>query len=141
MLELAQQRARERRVAIETLLCPAEQLALPDQSVDLLISKHFLRFARDLDAVLLDWRRVLKPGGRLYAVDFNAEGPWFGKRLLHFWIQVTGPGFLRQHFWSSMQRGLPASSLSARLTAAGLREPRLLRSSVSYLVRADRPET
>jgi ubiquinone/menaquinone biosynthesis C-methylase UbiE len=138
MLELAHQRAGQRGIAVQTLLCPAEQLALADASVDLVLCKHFLRFAPDLGAVLREMARVLRPGGRAYLIDFNAEGPFLGAALLNLWIRLTAPRFISGMFWRTMRAGLSASGLPASLLAAGFADASVLRSSVSYLVRGNR---
>jgi ubiquinone/menaquinone biosynthesis C-methylase UbiE len=138
MTEIARERAGQRGVLIETVTCPAETLDLPDACADLVVSKHFVRFARDLDAALREMARILRPGGRVYLIDFNREGPLLGARLLHLWILLTAPAFIRDPFWGSLRQGLPVSSLPPRLAAAGFAEPRILSRGVSYLVAAQR---
>jgi ubiquinone/menaquinone biosynthesis C-methylase UbiE len=138
MIELGHERAKARGFELEGHVCPAEQLTLADGSADLVVCKHFLRLASDLDASLREMARILRPGGRAYFVDFNAERPWLGSKLLQLWILFTAPSFIRWSFGKTMALGLPASSLPARLRAAGFASAEVLRSSVSYLVRATR---
>jgi ubiquinone/menaquinone biosynthesis C-methylase UbiE len=132
MLKIARGRA------IETILSPAEKIALPDASVDLVLCKHFLRLAPDLDAALREMARVLKPAGRAYLIDFNAEGPWLGTNLLKLWILLTAPRFLSGVFGQTLRASLPASSLPARCLAAGFASAEVLTSGVSYLARASK---
>jgi ubiquinone/menaquinone biosynthesis C-methylase UbiE len=138
MIEIGHQRAAARGRTVEGRVCPAEALDLPDASADLILCKHFVRLATDLDASLREMVRILKPGGRAYLIDFNADRPWLGAKLLHGWILLTAPAFLRAGFGATMALGLPAASLPPRLRAAGFRDADVLRSSVSYLVRAIR---
>jgi ubiquinone/menaquinone biosynthesis C-methylase UbiE len=138
MIEIGHQRAAARGRTVEGHLCPAEALDLGDASADLVLCKHFVRLATDLDACLREMVRILKPGGRAYVIDFSADRPWFGAMLLRTWIQLTAPPFLRRNFRASMALGLPPANLLPRLTAAGFQGANVLRSSVSYLVRAVR---
>jgi ubiquinone/menaquinone biosynthesis C-methylase UbiE len=138
MIELGHQRAAARGRTVEGRVCPAEALDLPDASADLVLCKHFVRLAADLEACLREMVRILKPGGRAYLIDFNADRPWLGAMLLRNWIKLTAPPFIRAGFSASMALGLPAASLPARLRAAGFAEADVLRNSVSYLVRAVR---
>jgi ubiquinone/menaquinone biosynthesis C-methylase UbiE len=136
MVKVAQERAADRGFKIETLLCPAEKLGLPDAGADLILCKHFLRFAPDIAAVLQEMARVLKPGGRAYCIDFNPDGPRFGAWLLRSWIKLTAPPFIRANFAATMHIGPPASSLPERFCRAGFSSAELLHPGVSYLVRA-----
>ena len=47
----------------------ADQLPLPDDFADVLISNGVLNLTLDKEKTLRDWARVLKPGGRLYIGD------------------------------------------------------------------------
>jgi ubiquinone/menaquinone biosynthesis C-methylase UbiE len=141
MLEVGQTRARARGFVLETVESGAEAIALPDACADLVLCKHFLRLAPALDASLREMLRILRPGARAYFVDFNGEAPLLGKVALWSWIQCTAPRALRQSLWASMGRGLPVSSLPARLSAQGFRGCAILGRGVSYLVRAERPSS
>jgi malonyl-CoA O-methyltransferase len=54
-------------VRVPAVLADAESLPLADRSVDAVACGHGLQFCSDLDAVLREVRRVLRPGGRLAA--------------------------------------------------------------------------
>jgi ubiquinone/menaquinone biosynthesis C-methylase UbiE len=138
MIKLGQERAAARGLTVEGYTCPAEKLGLPAASVDVAICKHFLRLASDVDAVLGELARVLKPGGRAYIVDFNGEAPRLGATMLRFWIRLTAPKYLSVDFDRSIRTGLPASTLPERLVRAGFREADVLAGGVAYLVRGTR---
>jgi arsenite methyltransferase len=53
----------------------AEQLPLPDAFADVLISNGVLNLTLDKEATLREWRRVLRPGGRLQIGDILVERP------------------------------------------------------------------
>lgn len=138
MIELAHERAKARDCTVEGHVCGAEKLDLADASADLVLCKHFLRLAPDLDGSLREMARVLKPGARAYLVDFNREGPKWLARLLHLWILLTAPSFISKFFGATLAAALPASSLPQRLRAAGFAQADVIHSGVSYLVRAVR---
>lgn len=50
------------------LVCNAEDLAFPDRSFDALISVHTIEHIGDLSRAMVEFCRVLKPGGRLVLV-------------------------------------------------------------------------
>ncbi len=56
-----------------TLTCGrAEQLPLPDASVDALTFTYLLRYVDDPQATLTELARVVKPGGRVASLEFCA---------------------------------------------------------------------
>lgn len=69
MLELARRNQAEAQVSnAEFLLGTLEEIPLPDNSVDVIISNCVINLAADKDVVLAEAHRVLKPGG-LFAVS------------------------------------------------------------------------
>lgn len=56
------------------LLADASALPLPDHHLDAIVCRQGLQFM-DLDRVLPELLRVLKPGGRLVTADLHAYGP------------------------------------------------------------------
>jgi len=69
MLELAEKNRNEAGVEnVEFLLGTIEDIPLPDDSVDVIISNCVINLAADKDRVLAEAHRVLRPGG-LFAVS------------------------------------------------------------------------
>lgn len=93
MIEQARELARQRGLAVRFDVGDAESLAEEDAAYDVVISRNVLWTLPDPRRALRDWRRVLKPGGRLVLVD----GDWFDDRLGYrvqkflgnLWIAVT----------------------------------------------------
>ena len=74
MLALAQQNARQAGVAnVHFLKGMIEQIPLPAESVDVVISNCVINLSTDKPAVLAEMARVLKAGGRLGISDVVAE--------------------------------------------------------------------
>jgi malonyl-CoA O-methyltransferase len=62
-----------------------ERLPFADDSFDLIFSSLSMQWCNDLDAALLEAKRVLKPGGLFV---FSTFGPDTLKELRHSWAQV-----------------------------------------------------
>jgi arsenite methyltransferase len=74
MLALAQQNARDAEVAnVHFLKGVIEQIPLPANSVDVVISNCVINLSTDKAAVLTEIARVLRPGGRVGVSDVVAE--------------------------------------------------------------------
>ncbi len=73
MLENVSVGAQPVSAPIDTLTCPAEQLALPDGSVDAVLCQQGLSFMPDRVAAVREMHRVLRRGGRI-ALSVWASG-------------------------------------------------------------------
>lgn len=107
----------------------AENLPIPDSSVDAYTIAFCLRNVTDIDAALRDARRVLKPGGRFMCLEFSQVVlpllkeaydtysftllPWMGQ-------MVAGDKASYQYLAESIRQFPPQKELVARMEAAGL---------------------
>jgi demethylmenaquinone methyltransferase/2-methoxy-6-polyprenyl-1,4-benzoquinol methylase len=73
MLEVGRDRAVERGLIgdLTFLVADAEALPIPNSSMDIVSMAFGLRNCTDKDAVLREARRVLRPGGRFFCLEFS----------------------------------------------------------------------
>jgi SAM-dependent methyltransferase len=73
MLAIARAEADGRRVTVTFATGDAVAPAFAAASFDAIISRHLIWTLRDVDVALTAWRQLLRPGGRVVAID----GFWF----------------------------------------------------------------
>jgi ubiquinone/menaquinone biosynthesis C-methylase UbiE len=78
MLDELERSAARLGVRVETTRCEAQELPFPDDSFDLVFGHAVLHHLPDLEAAFGEFRRVLRPGGR---VAFCGEPSEYGDRL------------------------------------------------------------
>jgi ubiquinone/menaquinone biosynthesis C-methylase UbiE len=109
MLALARKNQKKAGVEnVEILKGEIEQIPLPDNSVDVIISNCVINLSADKDRVLREAFRVLKPGGRFAVSDVVTRGemlPEIRERVL-LWV-------------GCIAGALEENDYKAKLTAAG----------------------
>jgi ubiquinone/menaquinone biosynthesis C-methylase UbiE len=78
MLAELERSAKQLGLRVETACCQAADLPFPDDSFDLVFGHAILHHLPDMDAAFREFRRVLRPGGR---VAFCGEPSRHGDRL------------------------------------------------------------
>lgn len=99
MLALARENQRKAGVGnVEFLKGEIENIPLPDNSVDVVISNCVINLSADKDRVLREAFRVLKPGGRFAVSDVVVRGevPEQVRRSMEMWVGCIA-GALHDH--------------------------------------------
>jgi SAM-dependent methyltransferase len=115
MLALARENQRQAGVTnVEFLKGEIENIPLPDNSVDVVISNCVINLSADKDRVLREAYRVLKPGGRFAVSDVVVRGsvPEAVRKSMLLWV-------------GCMAGALEENEYLAKLTAAGFEEASL----------------
>src|SRR5450755_3198040 len=111
---LALARENQKKAGVENVECrkgKIENIPLPDNSVDVVISNCVINLSADKDRVIREAFRVLKPGGRFAVSDVVTRG--------------EAPAEIRQSMllWVGCVAGaLDESEYRAKLEAAGFRD-------------------
>jgi SAM-dependent methyltransferase len=101
MLALARQNAAEAGAEnVEFLKGDIENIPLPDESVDVIISNCVINLAADKGRVLREAFRVLKPGGRFAVSDVVTRGeiPVDVRRSLELWVGCVAGALEEREF-------------------------------------------
>lgn len=105
MLKKARENARRLGLSVEFKQGDAEDIPFEDEFFDVVINRHVLWTMPEPDAALEEWKRVLRPGGRLVIVDGNWYIPldnllknriWRSFALLLISIQEKRNAFYRR---------------------------------------------
>lgn len=110
MLALAEENRRKAGIEnVEFLKGEIENIPLPDNSIDVIVSNCVINLSADKDRVLREASRVLKPGGRFAVSDVVVRGdvPAEISRNVELWIGCVAGAL----------KGLP--EYAAKLAAAG----------------------
>ena len=107
MLALARENQRKAGANnVEFLKGTIEEIPLPDQSVDVIISNCVINLSEDKDAVLREAFRVLKPGGRFAVSDVVIRGavPSEIRRSMELWVGCVA-GALEEEEYAAKLKG------------------------------------
>jgi len=80
--------ARRRGVHLDVRRVPAERTDLPDASAEVVVSSLVLCTVSDVEQVLAEVRRVLRPGGRFVFVEHVAAPDGTALRRLQRWVRA-----------------------------------------------------
>jgi demethylmenaquinone methyltransferase/2-methoxy-6-polyprenyl-1,4-benzoquinol methylase len=114
----------------------AECLPLPGQSVDFLSMGYALRHVADLKVAFREFRRVLKPGGRLLILEMVPPRSPIGYRLTKLYLKHLVPGLtslvtrnpkarrLMEYYWETVDRCVSPEVVIDTLQAVGFESVR-----------------
>ncbi|MGH7321737.1 MAG: arsenite methyltransferase [Candidatus Rokuibacteriota bacterium] len=117
MLELARENQRKTGITnVEFLKGEIEQIPLPDNSVDVIISNCVINLSADKNRVLAEAFRVLRPGGRFAVSDVVVRGevPKVIRRSIELWIGCVAGALEEVEYREKLaQAGFEAIDLEA----------------------------
>lgn len=113
----------------------AEALPFADQTFDFLTMGYALRHVADLEQTFAEYRRVLKPGGKVLILEVTKpEGRvarwgfrvYFGRVypfLSGLFTRSRDAKEMMRYYWETMDACVPPTEVLAALARAGLAEP------------------
>ena len=129
MLALARENQRQAGVTnVEFLKGEIENIPLPDNSVDVIISNCVINLSADKDRVLREAFRVLKPGGRFAVSDVVVRGsvPDEVRKSMLLWVGCIAGALEENEYLAKLaRRGIratfpssPRASTTSRMRAS-----------------------
>lgn len=110
----------------------AEEIPMPDASVDFLVMGYALRHISDFSKACAEFRRVLKPGGRLLILEITMPQSRLGTLVLKAYMRGVVPLLARivsksaatpllwRYYWDTIAGCIPPAQVISSLTDAGL---------------------
>jgi demethylmenaquinone methyltransferase/2-methoxy-6-polyprenyl-1,4-benzoquinol methylase len=120
-----------RGLAIPLIRARAEALPLADASFDFLSMGYALRHVPDLGATFAEYRRVLRPGGRLLLLEIGRPEGRLAYRAARLYLGRVVPalsrlsgggpraGLMMQYYWDTIDACVPPATILAALAGAG----------------------
>jgi demethylmenaquinone methyltransferase/2-methoxy-6-polyprenyl-1,4-benzoquinol methylase len=125
-------RQARRSLPMPAILGIAEELPLAEDSFDFLSMGYALRHLSDLTVAFAEFRRVLKPGGRLCVLEITRPRNPLFLALVKSYARCVVPTFTRvasdhvgdsrllwQYYWDTIEACVPAGTVMSSLAAAG----------------------
>lgn len=109
----------------------AESLPIASGSIDFLCLGYALRHLGDLPAAFAEFRRVLRPGGRLLLLEITQPAGRMQRALLKFYLHRLAPALahlfarsrdtstLYRFYWETIEACVPPARIVELLEAAG----------------------
>lgn len=121
-----------RSLPIPLLQSRAEELPLADSSVDFVSMGYALRHVTDLSVLFAEFRRVLRPGGRVLVMEIARPESRLGYALAKAYVGRVVPALSRllgqdsrtlmRYYWDTIDACVPPAEILRHLGEAGLRD-------------------
>lgn len=139
MLEIAVEEAKKYDKQISVCESPAESITLENDSADLVLCKQLLHEAADYSKVIAEICRILKPGGKAFIIDFDADGNKIAALLIKTFIRFSASKKLADSFWKSFSSGLKGSSVVECIEQNKMKNVEYLKYGASYFISFEKP--
>lgn len=112
----------------------AEEMPLGDGAFDMLSMGFALRHVRTLETAFVEYRRVLKPGGRLLLLEVSRPRSAVTRWMIRVYFQRVLPWLIRiatrnpdapllmEYYWDTIDECVPPETILAALRQAGFVE-------------------
>jgi demethylmenaquinone methyltransferase / 2-methoxy-6-polyprenyl-1,4-benzoquinol methylase len=112
----------------------AEALPFPDNSFDFLTMGYALRHVLDLESTFREYRRVLRPGGKVLILEVTKPSGRLGNFFFRIYFGRIYPALtqlftrsrdarnMMRYYWETMDACVPPESVLSALQAVGFRE-------------------
>ncbi len=112
-----------------------EALPFADNSFDILTMGFALRHVADLEEAFAEYRRVLKPGGKVVVLEISRPASPLATFFLKIYMKGIVPTITRifrrssaaeelmRYYWDTIEHCVPPSSIVSALDAVGFTQP------------------
>lgn len=107
LIEIARERTASSNLPLEFFTANALAQPFPDQSFDRIRTERVLMYIKDTQAVLREFKRLLKPGGKVVIFDFD----WDGMVIPH-----SNKTLRKKNFQKTQMHNPKVSNVTNRLT-------------------------
>lgn len=114
----------------------AEKMPLPDASADFIVMGYALRHIADLVAAFAEFRRILKPGGKVLILEITKPSGALATRLLKIYMRGVVPLLARivsrgkstpmlwRYYWDTIEACATPEAVLKTLAGVGLKDQR-----------------
>lgn len=118
---------------VSLLQARAEAIPIADATIDLVTIGYALRHFADLNATFAEFRRVLRPGGRILILEIDQPESRAGQAALRLYLGRVVPALSRwlgggrdaeammRYFWDTIDACLPPAAIEEAMVRAGFR--------------------
>ena len=132
MLEIAGQEANNNNLRIEKIICDAHNLEIEDNSLDVVTCKQLLHEVENPEKIITEIYRVLKPGGKAFIIDFDADGSKFAAKTTKLVMKGMSNKTIANNFMKSFKAGLKGKDVKKMIENAGFSKSFYKKAGFNY---------